>query len=232
MKKKYMSVLCIAVGMLCCCKAAETNSAENDSPLSKPLDADTSYAFGMALSSQFKDMKLTFDYDAFTRGFREYLEDKQTKFSLDEAIARANTVYNEALEAQTEVSRQEELAYLAENSKKPGVNTTASGLQYEVITEGTGPKPAAEDIVRVNYEGTLIDGTVFDSSYTRGEPAEFGLNRVIRGWTEGIQLMNEGSTYRFYIPSELGYGEQGAGSMIPPYATLIFKVELLSITKL
>jgi FKBP-type peptidyl-prolyl cis-trans isomerase len=137
----------------------------------------------------------------------------------------------EVMAKRAEENKARELAFLEENGKKPGVTITDSGLQYEVITEGTGSKPTAEDIVRVNYEGTLMDGTVFDSTYTRGEPAEFPLYGVIPGWTEGIQLMSEGSSYRFYIPSALAYGEQGAGSVIPPYSTLIFKVELLSIIK-
>ena len=120
--------------------------------------------------------------------------------------------------------------FLAENALKEGVTTTESGLQYEVIKMGRGKKPAATDKVKVHYHGTLIDGTVFDSSVERGEPTSFGLNQVIKGWTEGLQLMPVGSKFRFYIPQELGYGAQAAGS-IPPYSTLIFEVELLSIEK-
>jgi FKBP-type peptidyl-prolyl cis-trans isomerase FklB len=117
--------------------------------------------------------------------------------------------------------------FLAENGKRPEVTTTASGLQYEVLTEGTGQKPSSSaSRVTVHYEGKLINGNVFDSSYKRNQPATFGLNQVISGWTEGVQLMPEGSKYRFYIPSELGYGSRGAGS-IPPNSTLIFDVELL-----
>ena len=120
--------------------------------------------------------------------------------------------------------------FLAENALKEGVITTESGLQYEVIKMGKGKKPAATDRVKVHYHGTLIDGTVFDSSVERGEPIVFGLNQVIAGWTEGVQLMPIGSKFRFYIPQELGYGAQNAGS-IPPYSTLIFEVELLGIEK-
>ncbi|MBQ0118347.1 MAG: FKBP-type peptidyl-prolyl cis-trans isomerase [Paludibacteraceae bacterium] len=120
--------------------------------------------------------------------------------------------------------------FLAENALKDGVTVTESGLQYEVITAGKGSKhPTAESTVKVHYEGKLINGTVFDSSYQRGEPIEFPLNGVIKGWTEGVQLMTVGSKYRFYIPYNLGYGERGAGQNIPPYATLIFDVELLEI---
>ena len=120
-------------------------------------------------------------------------------------------------------------AYLAENAKKEGVKVTASGLQYKVLTEGTGKSPKATDKVVCHYEGMLIDGTMFDSSVQRGEPATFGLNQVIAGWTEGLQLMKEGGKTRFFIPYNLGYGAQGAGGSIPPYAALIFDVELIEV---
>ena len=119
--------------------------------------------------------------------------------------------------------------WLAENAKQEGVVTTASGLQYQVITEGTGPKPTAKNQVKVHYTGTLIDGTVFDSSVSRGEPATFGVTQVISGWVEGLQLMSKGAKYKFFIPSNLAYGPQGAGKAIGPNATLIFEVELLDI---
>ncbi|MCR5151918.1 MAG: FKBP-type peptidyl-prolyl cis-trans isomerase [Prevotella sp.] len=119
--------------------------------------------------------------------------------------------------------------YLSENAKKEGVMTTPSGLQYKVLKEGTGKKPKATDSVKCHYEGMLVDGTVFDSSISRGEPAVFGLNQVIAGWTEGLQLMQEGAKYRFFIPYQLGYGERGAGASIPPFSALIFDVELISI---
>lgn len=122
-------------------------------------------------------------------------------------------------------------AFLAENAHKDGINVTESGLQYEVLTMGNGPKPIATDRVKVHYQGTLIDGTVFDSSYERGEPIVFGLNQVIKGWTEGVQLMPVGSKFRFFIPYQLAYGERGAGETIPPFSALIFEVELLGIEK-
>ena len=125
--------------------------------------------------------------------------------------------------------RPADMAYLKHNRERSGVITTPSGLQYEVLTEGTGPRPARTDIVQVHYEGKLVDGTVFDSSYQRGQPAVFPLDQVIPGWTEGVQLMNPGSKYRFTIPSALGYGAKGAGGVIPPNAVLLFDIELLAI---
>ncbi|MCK9621636.1 MAG: FKBP-type peptidyl-prolyl cis-trans isomerase [Methylobacter sp.] len=140
------------------------------------------------------------------------------------------TMFSMANATTPEENKAAGTAFLAENAKKPNIITTASGLQYEVLTPGTGTvSPKATDNVTVHYKGTTIDGTEFDSSYSRGEPATFPLNRVIAGWTEGVQLMKEGAKYRFFIPSELAYGEQGAGRAIGPNAALIFDVELIKI---
>ncbi len=132
---------------------------------------------------------------------------------------------------QTQVAavRQDDMRYLADNGKKPGVTTTATGLQYNVLRQGSGPKPARDDLVLVHYEGKLVDGTVFDSSYSRGQPAAFPLDQVIPGWTEGVQLMAVGSKYHFVVPPQLGYGAKGAGGVIPPGAVLQFDVELLAV---
>ncbi|MDR2417854.1 MAG: FKBP-type peptidyl-prolyl cis-trans isomerase [Treponema sp.] len=225
MKKQCVGVLCFVVVLVAC-----NTGGGKEEPASVAETDSVSYALGMVMADQFKDWGLTFNYDSFTQGFKDYYEGLDTQFSFEEAIAQAETAYMAVYEEQWKQERQRGIAFLAENAKKPGVVTTASGLQYEVITEGSGARPLASDTVRVNYEGTLINGTVFDSSYEYGQPVEFPLSRVIPGWTEGIQLMNEGSTYHLYIPSELAYGEEGA-SVIPPNSVLIFKVELLAIVK-
>jgi FKBP-type peptidyl-prolyl cis-trans isomerase FkpA len=225
MVKKIVSIS-LLIGVLLVGAYAE---GVPEAPSQVAEDVDTSYAFGMVIGSDFKQTGLTFNYNAFVRGLKESLEDKETRFSMDDAVLKVQTAFMAAMAKRAEENRQKEQVFLEENSKKPGVTITPSGLQYEVIIEGSGQKPGGSDMVRVNYKGTLTDGTVFDSSYSRGEPAEFPLDAVIPGWTEGIQLMNEGGFYRLYVPSKLAYGEQGAGSVIPPYSTLIFDVELLSI---
>ncbi|MDR2535200.1 MAG: FKBP-type peptidyl-prolyl cis-trans isomerase [Treponema sp.] len=228
MIKKSVIIMCLGIGMICACENAKSSALAGSGGTG--IDKDTSYAFGMVISEPFKDMNMEFDYDALMLGFREYIENKKTKFTIEEAIGKANTVYGQAREVRSEVFKEEQTVFLTENKKKTEVQSTASGLQYEVITEGTGKKPLLTDTVQVHYEGALTNGTVFDSSYDRGEPIEFPLQGVIAGWTEGLQLMPVGSTYRLFIPSDLGYGSQGAGGgVIPPHATLIFKVELLSI---
>ena len=200
------------------------------------VDKDTSYAFGMLMASQLGLPEVVFDYDALKEGFRDYNEARETRLTQEKAIELINILFirlqsqnDEQMLLEGERNREEGDAYMAENRQRANVNSTPSGLQYEVLVEGSGEKPGPEDTVQVHYEGTLIDGTVFDSSYSRGYPAEFPLYGVIQGWTEGLQLMSVGSTYRFFIPPNLAYGEYGAGTSVPPNATLIFRVELLSI---
>jgi FKBP-type peptidyl-prolyl cis-trans isomerase len=194
-------------------------------------DIDTSYAFGVALGSDFKQAGLSFNYDALLRGIRDSLEGRETRISLNDAIPLIQAALRDSMARLSEENRQRGVDFLAENAQKPGILTTSSGLQYEIISEGTGPKPRSSDTVSVHYEGTLINGDVFDSSYARNEPTEFLLDDLIPGWTEGIQLMNVGGTYRFFIPSALAYGEQGYGNIIPSNSTLIFRVELLKIVE-
>lgn len=197
-----------------------------------------SYALGLGIGQQLKQMGLkgSLVIEDFAQSIVDVLEDNDLKVKNSEAQQIVNQFFAEqerkmkADQAeQGKKALEEGRVFLQNNASKPGVITTKSGLQYEVLVEGNGKKPKATDKVRCHYEGTLIDGTVFDSSYKRDEPAVFGLNQVITGWTEGVQLMSEGAKYRFYIPYLLAYGESGAGGMIPPYATLIFDVELLEV---
>ncbi|MBP5771881.1 MAG: FKBP-type peptidyl-prolyl cis-trans isomerase [Bacteroidaceae bacterium] len=189
-----------------------------------------SYALGLGIGQQLKSMGIEdFNVQDFTQSICDVLTDGKLAMSHREAQALLNEYFDKQARQQAQVAIAEGKVFLEENAKREGVITTKSGLQYIVLTEGTGRNPKATDKVRCHYEGTLINGTVFDSSYKRGEPADFPLNGVIPGWTEGVQLMKEGAKYRFFIPYLLGYGERGAGSSIPPYSTLIFDVELIKI---
>lgn len=195
----------------------------------KATKADISYAFGLLIGADLKTTNVDFDLAAFQRGMKESISGKKTKITLVEASGEVQKALATARAKKTEVNLEAEKKFFEKNKEKTGVKATESGLQYEVLTEGTGPKPLATDTVKVNYVGTLLDGKEFDSSIKRNEPAVFPLNGVIPGWTEGIQLMTVGSKYKFYIPSTLAYGAQGAGNVIEPNATLVFEVELLSI---
>ena len=189
-----------------------------------------SYAIGLGIGQNLSSMGIQgLAVDDFAQAIRDVLEGNQTAISHNEAREIVNK-YFEELEAKMGAAAIEQgKAFLEENQKRAGVVTLPSGLQYEVINEGTGKKPKATDQVRCHYEGTLVDGTLFDSSIKRGEPAVFGVNQVIKGWVEALQLMSEGAKWKLYIPSELAYGAQGAGEMIPPHSTLIFEVELIEV---
>lgn len=196
-----------------------------------------SYALGLGIGRQLAQMGASdLSIEDFAAAIKDVISGNELKVSNREA----QTIVQEYFRKQEEklnaekaekgkVAKVEGEKYLAENAKKEGVVTLESGLQYKVIKEGNGKKPKATDKVKCHYEGFLIDGTVFDSSVQRGEPAVFPLNQVIAGWTEGLQLMQEGAKYRFFIPYLLGYGEGGAGASIPPYAALIFDVELIEV---
>ncbi len=189
-----------------------------------------SYALGLGIGQQLKSMNIeNFSVESFSKSLNDVLTGAQTEMTNQEAQQMLQEYFQKKEKEQSEKAIAEGKAFLAENANKDGVTETKSGLQYEVLTEGTGKSPKATDTVRCHYEGRLLDGTVFDSSYQRGEPADFGLNQVITGWTEGVQLMKEGAKYRFYIPYLLAYGERGAGASIPPYSTLIFDVELIKV---
>ncbi|MBR1564944.1 MAG: FKBP-type peptidyl-prolyl cis-trans isomerase [Paludibacteraceae bacterium] len=189
-----------------------------------------SYALGLSLGQNLLGSGVKkLNYQDLAIGIQDVLEAKQPKITYQEAQQILNRFFTDLEQEVAKVEKERGEKFLAENAKRAEVKTTASGLQYEVLSATIGQKPKATDKVRVHYEGTLIDGTVFDSSYKRGEPITFGLNQVIRGWTEGLQLMSIGSKYKLYIPYQLGYGERGAGTQIPPYSTLIFTVELLGI---
>jgi len=197
-----------------------------------------SYVLGVDIGNYLKSLDTEIDVDIFTQGVETMLQGKEPLVSKEKMAEIKQEFSQKIMEAQKEKSKMlgeknkaEGEKFLAENAKKEGVKTTASGLQYEVLQEGKGATPKATDRVTVQYKGTLLDGTEFDSSYKRGQPATFPLNGVIPGWTEGVQLMKEGSKYRFFIPSNLAYGERGAGPAIGPNATLIFEVELLSVAK-
>ncbi|MCI5931207.1 MAG: FKBP-type peptidyl-prolyl cis-trans isomerase [Prevotella sp.] len=188
-----------------------------------------SYALGMSIGHQLQQMNAT---DLNIEDFAQAITDVfngDAKLSDAEAQAAVQDFFSRKAEEQAKAAKAEGENFLAENAKKEGVKTLPSGLQYKVLREGDGRKPSATDKVECHYEGTLINGEVFDSSYRRGETATFGLNQVIKGWTEGLQLMQEGAKYRFFIPYNLAYGEHGAGQSIPPYAALIFDVELIKV---
>jgi FKBP-type peptidyl-prolyl cis-trans isomerase len=188
-----------------------------------------SYGLGMMISEQVLKQYGEVDYGILLEGMKAQAEGKETLMTLEEAGTALDESQKKIGEEKFGDIKASGAAYLAENGKKEGVTTTDSGLQYTVLVEGDGAKPNATDTVTVHYRGTLLDGSEFDSSYSRNQAASFGLNQVIPGWTEGVQLMSIGSKYKFVVPYELAYGERGAGQSIAPYETLIFEVELLEI---
>lgn len=196
-----------------------------------------SYALGIGIGSQLAGMGAKgLNIDDFAQAVKDVISGTPLKVNNAEAQSLVQAFFQEQEEKQRaaaaeagKVAKAAGESFLAENAKKEGVVVLPSGLQYQVLKEGNGKKPSATDQVKCHYEGTLIDGTIFDSSYQRNEPATFGLNQVIAGWTEGVQLMSEGAKYRFFIPYNLAYGERGTGAQIPPFAALVFDVELLKV---
>jgi FKBP-type peptidyl-prolyl cis-trans isomerase len=202
----------------------------------RSVEDRASYVIGYNLGRSLKQNEIQANTDLLTQGLRDALSGAKGMLTDEEMQATMQEFQQKVMAAQEakqkvlgEKNKTEGEAFLAKNKTRAGVKTTASGLQYEVLKEGTGPTPKPTDTVTVNYVGTLMDGTKFDSSYDRNQPATFVLNQVIPGWTEGVQLMKVGSKYKFYIPAALGYGERGAGGVIGPNAPLVFEVELVSI---
>jgi len=238
MKLKMKTTLAmVMVASLAACNQGADKATTN--PTSLETDSQKlSYAMGLDVGKSLKNLETDVDADAFSSGVNDVLSGGEVKLS-EEVAANIKQEFFRKKQASQMAKREAAGAenktkgedFLAENAKKDGVKITSSGLQYEVIKQGDGAKPKPENTVKVHYKGTTIDGTEFDSSYSRGQPISFPLNGVIKGWTEGVALMPVGSKYRFFIPSDLAYGERGAGAKIGPNSTLIFEVELLAIEK-
>ena len=214
-------------------KAKKGEKTEEIVVLANAVDS-MSYALGANVGADFLTRIKTlpggqYNIDLFLKSFNATMKGDSVVMKAEFIQEFLNTYFAAAQKKDADVKKVDGEKFLAENASKPGVKTTLTGLQYEIIKDAEGPKPAATDKVKVHYEGTLLDGTKFDSSYDRGEPIEFQLDQVIKGWTEGVQLMSPGAKYKFYIPYNLAYGEQGTGGVIPPYATLTFVVELIEI---
>ena len=232
-----IAALLLGVGLL---RAQDAEKAETaPAPGAAPFKSDmkqVSYCIGVNVGRSFKAQDVALDVDAFLDGFRDGLGGKEPRISQPD-MQKIMMAYQQELVAHqkektkrmTEENRTKGAAFLAENGKKEGVKVTDTGLQYKVLKEGAGKRPQATDTVTVHYKGTLIDGTEFDSSYGRGEPVTFPVRGVIRGWTEALLLMKEGARWQVVIPSELAYGERGAGRDIGPNAVLVFEIELIRI---
>ncbi|KAB0652760.1 FKBP-type peptidyl-prolyl cis-trans isomerase [Acinetobacter bohemicus] len=221
--------------LLCLCMFTTTGFAKtvtNSSSLNEQVGYSFGYLMGRSNAESVKDL----DLDAFILGLKTAAQGGKSALT-DEEMARVLTQHKKQSDAKQLIELKKKAdanakigaEFLAANAKKQGVQTTQSGLQYQILKPGTGPSPKANSIVKVNYEGRLIDGTVFDSSIARNQTAEFQVSQVIQGWTEGLQLMKEGAEYRFFIPAQLGYGQIGSGDVIEPNSTLIFDVELIEI---
>jgi len=191
-----------------------------------------SYALGLSIGNNFQSSGIEIsDYDDFLRGIKHVLNDEAPEIDYEEAKQIIDDYFMELQGEKSDLNKKAGEEFLAINKEKAGIVALPSGMQYQVMRAGTGSKPKATDSVKCHYHGTLIDGTVFDSSYQRGEPAVFGVSQVISGWVEALQLMEVGAKWRLFIPSNLAYGEQGAGNLIEPNSTLIFDVELIDIVK-
>ena len=210
-------------------KTAEKATTKTETTKTSKMDS-LSYGLGLLLAQNVKQLGLeNIDGPSLSQAIQDVLEGKEPKMSVDQANMMVSNEIAAVSEKKAGPVLEEGKAFLAENQKKAGITTTSTGLQYEVITSGSGATPKLTDKVTTHYRGTLVNGQEFDSSYKRGEPATFPVNGVIKGWTEALQLMKEGDKWRLYIPYDLAYGERGAGQDIPPYATLIFDIELIKV---
>jgi FKBP-type peptidyl-prolyl cis-trans isomerase FklB len=209
----------------------KTTSKAPVKPLAFKSNLDSaSYALGLGTASRMKEGGIpTVNFDLLLQGFRDAFGNKTPLLDKEKAEKAVNNMMTNLSQAKYAVQINEGKTFLENNKKQPGIQVTPSGLQYQVLTKGSGTSPVLTDTVLVHYKGTLLDGKQFDSSYDRKEPISFPLNGVIPGWTEGVQLMQPGAKYKFFIPYQLAYGERGAGSDIPPFSTLIFEVELLKV---
>jgi FKBP-type peptidyl-prolyl cis-trans isomerase FklB len=226
-----LKVLSLALGFGAMTLVSCNQNGNKDVALNNQIDS-VSYSIGINFGSNLKKSKITeFNEAAILAGIYDVIDEDSLKIELRESGQVINTYIRDLQAKAGEANTAKGEKFLSENAKKEGVITTASGLQYRVITEGTGEKPAATDKVKVHYRGTTIDGKEFDSSFKRNQPATFAANRVIKGWTEALQLMPVGSKYELFIPAALAYGPRGAGEDIGPNETLIFEVELLEIVK-
>jgi FKBP-type peptidyl-prolyl cis-trans isomerase FklB len=239
MKKILVVILSFLLIVLAACQKAGPAAA--GALKKEDLDSQkkkVSYAIGLDIGKNFKARSMDIDLDVLFQGLKDAQKTGEPLLKDDE-IQKVMTQFQQDMMKAEQEKRQaagqgnkaKEEAFLKENAQKPGIKVTSSGLQYKVITQGTGPLPKESDTVKVHYRGNLLDGTEFDSSYKRNEPAVFPLKGVIKGWTEALQLMKVGSKYQIFLPSSLAYGENGAGQVIGPNATLIFEVELLGIEK-
>ncbi len=231
---RYLSIGAICVALVAC--RGNTQQGSQDTTQLKTQKDSVSYSIGRNIGNSFKQQSIDIDPDILLRGIKDVqtgnrpiLTDEEVQAILAPFQARMTAKQEENMKSLAEKSKKEGADYLAQNKKKEGVVTLPSGLQYKVLKMGSGKKPRATETVKVNYRGTFIDAEEFDSSMKRGQPAAFACNAVIKGWGEALQMMPVGSKWQLFIPPELGYGERGAGQLIPPNATLVFEVELLSI---
>ena len=235
---KKLSIVLLSIFVSALAVQAKPKKAKEEAVVAPKVELTSetdsaSYAMGVYMGTQCATMLSAQNYnvDLFLKAFEAAIAEAPLLMTPDETVAFLNAYEKKVKERENADRIKLGETFLAENAKREGVHTTASGLQYQVVKMGEGPKPVATDVVKVHYEGTLLDGTKFDSSIDRGKPTEFPLNRVMKGWTEGLQYMPVGSKFTFYIPYQLAYGAQGAGNIIKPYSTLVFEVELLEIIK-